>query len=275
MPLKYNFQIVEQYLHINIKINLTTNGTFPILGAKEWGKLILPVASDVKISINGASKKINESIMEGIDFEKQIENLQKFIQIRDNILKEGKINPTVTLQVTFMESNIDEMPDLLKLAIDMKVDRFKGHHVWIVHPQLEKESLRRNKSTIKRLNKIVEKLYITVEKERLKKGNKIELDNIYQISYNGKKEIIPDNHVCPFLGSEAWIAWDGTFNVCCAPDNLRKTFGYFGNVKDTNFLELWNSENYKQLVQNWGIYDVCKMCNMRRPLNKIEGCNHG
>ena len=39
-------------------------------------------------------------------------------------------------------------------------------------------------------------------------------------------------------------------------------------------MEIWNGENYKQLVDNWGNYEVCKICNMRRPLNKIRGCNN-
>ena len=84
--------------------------------------------------------------------------------------------------------------------------------------------------------------------------------------------MIPQEWICPFLGREAWIAWDGTFNVCCAPDNLRKSLGYFGNVNKQDFIELWNAENYRKLIQNWGNYDVCKECNMSRPINDILVC---
>ncbi|MEZ4462643.1 MAG: glycosyltransferase [bacterium] len=45
--------LCEQY---GVKLNLTTNGTFPRLGAEAWAHQIVPVTSDVKISWNGATK---------------------------------------------------------------------------------------------------------------------------------------------------------------------------------------------------------------------------
>ena len=273
-PLLYKsfFDLLELVKKHNIKINLTTNGTFPKLGAEEWGKLILPLVSDVKVSINGASKEMNESIMEGITFEKQLANLEKCIEIRDNIRKEGINNPTITFQATFMEKNLVEMPEILRLAIKMDIDRFKGHHLWVTHPELETQSLRKDKESIRKWNKIVDKMYRIAENERLKGGKKIKLANIYPIPYNTKNNIIPENYICPFLGREAWIAWDGTFNACCAPEELRKALGYFGNVKNRNFTDLWNNQKYIDLVKNWGNYEVCKMCNMRRPIQDIEVC---
>ncbi len=264
---KFNdlINLIKRY---NLKLNLTTNGTFPRLGVKKWANIILPVATDVKISINGASKDINETVMEGINFENQVNNISEFLQVRDEVRKEGKNFPTVTFQATFMEKNLNEIADLLRTAIKLNVDRFKGHHLWVTHPELEEQSLKSNESTIKKWNRIVEKIILIAENVRLKDGSKIKLDNIYPISSNDKELLVPTNFLCPFLGREAWIAWDGTFNVCCAPDALRKSFGYFGNVKEEKFMDLWNSDKYRQLFENWGIYHVCKICNMRRPLNK-------
>jgi len=256
-----------------LKLNLTTNGTFPRLSVEEWGNLILPIASDIKISINGASKEVNESIMEGIDFKRQMENIKKFIQIRDNIRKRGINYPTITLQATFMNRNLNEIPELLRMAIKRDVDRFKGHHLWVTHPELESESLRKSKLDIKNWNNTVRIMNQIVQNERLKNGNKIKLDNIYSLPYNNNS-VVQDNYICPFLGREAWIAWDGTFNACCAPDDLRKTLGYFGNISNTSFMGIWNSENYGQLVKNWFKHDVCKICNMRRPIEKMMRCNN-
>ena len=263
--------LIKRY---KLKLNLTTNGTFPSLGAEEWGNLILPIASDIKISINGASKEVNESIMEGINFKRQIENIIKFVQIRDSIRNKGINYPTITLQATFMNRNLNEIPGLLRMAIKMGVDRFKGHHLWVTHPELERESLRKGKSDIKHWNNTVRIMNQIVQNERLKNGNKIKLDNIYSLPYKTNSKVIQDNYICPFLGREAWIAWDGTFNVCCAPDDLRKTFGYIGNIKNTSFMEIWNSKIYGQLVESWGKHNVCKICNMRRPIEKIMGCRN-
>ena len=275
-PLLYKkfIDLINLIKRYNLKLNLTTNGTFPKLGVKKWAELILPISTDVKISINGVTKNINETIMEGINFENQINNITKFIQIRDEVRKEGTNFPTVTFQATFMEKNLNEMTELLRTAIKLNADRFKGHHLWVTHPELKDQSLKSNESTIKKWNGIVEKIIQIAENERLEDGNKIIIDNIYPISSSDKELLVPNNFLCPFLGREAWIAWDGTFNVCCAPDTLRKNFGYYGNVKEDKFMDLWNSDKYRQLFENWGTYQVCKICNMRRPLNKTGACNN-
>ncbi|MEE9378375.1 MAG: radical SAM protein [Candidatus Lokiarchaeia archaeon] len=267
-PLLYQHfeELIELIERFNLKLNLTTNGTFPKLGVDKWGKLIIPVASDIKISINGTSKETAESIMEGINFNRQIENIKKLIIIRDQFRK-AKINdPKITFQATFMESNLKELPEILNLAIELDIDRFKGHHLWITHPELSDESLRRDDESIRRWNQIVKKLYNLAERKSLKNGQKIKLENIYELNNLENKEIVPNNWICPFLGREAWIAWDGTFNVCCAPNELRKTLGIFGSVQENDFIDLWNKSEYNSLISNWGKYEVCSKCNMRKPL---------
>ena len=68
-PLLYrDFQKLLRLLkNSDLKLNLTTNGIFQGLDVKRWAQIILEVASDVKISINGATKETAEQIMIGID----------------------------------------------------------------------------------------------------------------------------------------------------------------------------------------------------------------
>ena len=68
------FELAEKY---NIKINLTTNGTFPKKSVTEWAKMIIPVTSDTKISLNGATKHTAEKIMIGLNFDNQVQNIKK------------------------------------------------------------------------------------------------------------------------------------------------------------------------------------------------------
>ena len=69
------FEFSKKY---KIKINLTTNGTFPIKPVEEWAKIIIPNTSDIKISVNGAKKETSGRIMVGSNFTTQIENIKKF-----------------------------------------------------------------------------------------------------------------------------------------------------------------------------------------------------
>lgn len=259
-------EIVNLCKKHEIKLNLTTNGTFPGLGVERWAHIILPVVSDVKISINGATKETAESVMTGIDFERQIENIRKLIDIRDEMMRGCSNNPTITFQVTYMKKNLEELPKILNMAIDMGVDRVKGHHLWITWPEIESESLKKDRTSILRWNETVDKL-MEIKKRR---GSNIKLDNFYKLNPDKENGSTPEDWTCPFLGREAWIAWDGTFNVCCAPDNLRRTLGYYGNVDETDFATLWDSDEYAKLVEKWGNYEVCKKCNMMRPKNERE-----
>lgn len=72
-PLLYSDfeRIISLCRETGIALNLTTNGTFPRKSASEWAKLIIPVASDVKISWNSLIPKIQEEIMVGSPFQKE------------------------------------------------------------------------------------------------------------------------------------------------------------------------------------------------------------
>lgn len=63
------FELSEQK---NIKINLTTNGTFPKKSVEEWAKLIVPNTTDVKISWNGSTKETSEKVMTELTLKKQL-----------------------------------------------------------------------------------------------------------------------------------------------------------------------------------------------------------
>lgn len=259
-PLMYQYfdTLLELADEHGLKVNLTTNGTFPALGAEQWGKKILPLASDIKVSINGSTKDVNESIMKGINHQKMLENIKTLLSIRDNIRIKGINDPTITFQVTFMKRNVRDLKSLLNLAIDMQADRFKGHHLWITWPELEDESLTGSVQNRSAWNSTVAELEDIA-------GNRIELANVSKVPMDNADVLLPAEYECPFAGKEAWIAWDGTFNVCCAPDELRKGFGYFGNVKDTPFMRLWQSEKYRSFARQAGKTGICKTCNMRQP----------
>ena len=90
------------------------------------------------------------------------------------------------------------------------------------------------------------------------------LENIFRLDESGEGDIAPDGE-CPFLGQEAWVASDGRFNPCCAPDALRRTLGYFGNVNDTSLYDIWKGGEYRELQANYMKNALCQGCNMRRP----------
>lgn len=251
--------ICHQY---DIKLNLTTNGTFPIKGAKAWAELIVPVTSDVKISWNGATKETQEKIMRGTRWEKVLANAKDFIAIRDRYAQDGNNYCRVTFQLTFLQENVNELADIIELAAEMGVDRIKGHHLWAHFKEIKNSSMRRNDEAIACWNTAVQSAYQITEQKRLPNGKKILLENIYPIT---AESIQVYEGECPFLGREAWVATDGRFNPCCAPDKERRTLGEYGNLNETSIKDIWNSAEYRNLQANYQAQAVCQKCNMRKP----------
>jgi MoaA/NifB/PqqE/SkfB family radical SAM enzyme len=256
------FELAEKK---KIKINLTTNGTFPKKTVLEWARLIVPNTTDVKISWNGATKETAQKVMHGIDFEKAKENVKEFIKYRDEYYAETGYFCRVTFQLTFMQNNMHELADIIKLAAALGVDRVKGHQLWAHFDEIKDLSMKANVESISKWNEYVLQATEAQENFRKPNGEKVILENIIPIEEIGDEEL-PEDYECPFLSKELWISATGSISPCCAPDNLRKSLGDFGNISTTTIEDVLQSPVYTELVSNYKTKALCKTCNMRKPL---------
>ena len=265
-PLLYEHfeEIVSLCGQYGIKLNLTTNGTFPRLGAKAWAQRIVPVASDVKISWNGSTKSTQESIMLGSSWERALENARTFIAVRDEYAENSGNRCSVTFQLTFLESNVSELADVVRLAINLGVDRVKGHHLWAHFDETRELSMRRDSEAIQRWNKAVLDARLVATSQLLQNGTPIVLENFFLLGEAASTDLAPGGP-CPFLGNEAWVSSAGRFDPCCAPDVQRRTLGTFGNLHDQGLMKIWSSEAYQGLVCDYNTRKLCLSCNMRKP----------
>lgn len=265
-PLMYEHfdRIVELCVQHGVKLNLTTNGTFPGRGATGWAERIVPVGSDVKISWNGATAETQEAIMVGSRWERMLQNLRDFLAVRDAHAVRGGNRCRVTLQLTFLESNVHELADVVKLAALLGVDRVKGHHLWAHFDAIEGLSMRRNADAIARWNAAVVSAREVVDRHPLPNGERVLLDNIFELDPTATEDLAPEGK-CPFLGEEAWISAEGRFDPCCAPDDQRRGLGEFGDLRKQGLMEIWNGTAYRDLVRTYRNRPLCLGCNMRRP----------
>lgn len=255
------FDLAKQH---DIKINLTTNGTFPKKTVLYWARLIVPNTTDVKISWNGATAETSEKVMLGLAFAKAKQNVKEFIAYRDQYFKSHGYYCRVTLQLTFMRNNMHELADIIKLAASLGVDRVKGHQLWDHFDEIKDLSMRATPESVAEWNNYVEQAHATAEKYKKPNGEKVLLENITAIKNNEITEV-PSDYECPFLTKELWISATGKISPCCAPDHLRQSLGDFGNIKNSSIQEVLNSDSYKDLVANYKSKEVCKTCVMRKP----------
>jgi glycosyltransferase involved in cell wall biosynthesis/MoaA/NifB/PqqE/SkfB family radical SAM enzyme len=268
-PLLYEHfdEFISLCREYGVKMNLTTNGTFPKRGARAWAERIVPVASDVKISINGATAATQEAVMLGTTFEHVLANVREFISVRDAHARDAGYHCRVTFQTTFLDSNIHELPDLVRLAASLGVDRVKGHHLWAHFTQIQGLSMRRSPEAIERWNTIVAATELAASEHPLHNGRRVLLENIHALDPDQPGDIAPGGP-CPFLGEEAWVSAEGRFNPCCAPDAQRRTLGEFGNLTEQSLMEIWNGDSYTRLRADYPQHNLCQGCNMRKPMER-------
>ncbi|NOQ17209.1 MAG: radical SAM protein [Methyloprofundus sp.] len=269
-PLLYpHFDVILELCHeLDLSLNLTTNGTFPSSdkdrNVEYWANQIVPIASDVKISWNGISDKTQNGIMLGADLSQHIDNARRFISIRDEWSQ--KHYCSMTMQLTFMKSNLDEIPELLELAIEMGFDRIKGHQLWAHFPELAEENLRNDSELSERWNLVVKHCRERVEKHNKTANRPFKLDNFFTLQLDPSNNTAA-NGDCPFLGQEIWVDPSGRFNVCCAPDQQRKSLGDFGNLAEESLQSLASSLQYQKLMSSYHAHSLCQQCTMRKPLS--------
>jgi glycosyltransferase involved in cell wall biosynthesis/MoaA/NifB/PqqE/SkfB family radical SAM enzyme len=247
-----------------VKLNLTTNGTFPRLGAEEWAQRIVPVTSDVKISWNGATKATHEAIMLGSSWEKVLDNVRTFVAVRDAHAATGGNRCRVTFQLTFLESNVAELADMVRLALELGVDRVKGHHLWAHFDEIRDQSMRRSSESIRRWNAAVLAARAAAAERPLPNGRHILLENIFLLDEAATEDLAPGGP-CPFLGQEVWVSAVGRFDPCCAPDAQRRTLGELGSLHERSLMEIWNGGAYRELLSTYRNRRLCLGCNMRKP----------
>jgi glycosyltransferase involved in cell wall biosynthesis/MoaA/NifB/PqqE/SkfB family radical SAM enzyme len=248
-----------------IKINLTTNGTFPKLKVEQWANLIVPNTTDVKISWNGATAETAEKVMTGLNYNQVLEKVKDFVAERNKIFTEIGWYCRITFQLTFMQNNMHELADIVKLAAELGVDRVKGHQLWTHFEEIKSLSMKATKESVANWNEYVKQAYEAQENFRKPNGEKVILENIIPLHDKETKEL-PEDYECPFLSKELWISATGNISPCCAPDNLRKSLGDFGNISTTTIKDVLQSSVYTELVSNYKTKPLCKTCNMRKPV---------
>ncbi len=248
-----------------VRLNLTTNGTFPRRGARRWAELLVPITSDIKASWNGATAQTHEAIMPGSRWEEVVANVRELVAVRDAHAKSGGNRCRVTFQLTFLERNVGELSEIVRLARSLGVDRVKGHHLWAHFDGIKDQSMRRDAGAIARWNRAVEAARAAADEAPLPNGQYVLLENIFPLAPTAADDLAPGGP-CPFLGQEAWVSAEGRFDPCCAPDAQRRTLGELGSLHDVGVMDVWRGDGYRRLVRGYRTRALCVGCNMRKPV---------
>jgi MoaA/NifB/PqqE/SkfB family radical SAM enzyme len=254
--------VLERCRALELRVNMTTNGTFPGRGPSAWAEALVPVARDVKISWNGATASTAEALMPGLSFAAAIDGVRTFAAVRDRHARAGGRRCTLSFQVTAREENVGELAAVVRLAARLGVDRVKLNHLQVRAPALAPLSLRRTPETILRWNAAVRAVRSEAEAARLA-GTPVALENAV--------ELWPDPAApaplgpCRFAGREAWVHWDGRLAPCPHPAAERGELGDFGTLARASLGALWAGSALRAFLEGHGAHPVCAACSFRRP----------
>ena len=245
-----------------LALNVTTNGTFPGRGAAAWARRLVPVASDVKISWNGASASTAQAVMAGLDFEAAKEDVRVFVAERDGHARRGGRRCRVSFQVTAQEANAGELGEIVRLAAALGVDRVKVNHLQVRLPALAASSLRRDAAALRRWNAAVASMRAAAQEARLPSGERVLLENVEPLAEDpaSPAPLGP----CRFVGKEAWVHFDGRFAPCPHPAASTGELGDFGSAAERTMGELWRGEAFRRFVERHEEHPVCRACAFRR-----------
>ncbi len=250
---------------LGVALNVTTNGTFPRLGGAGWAERLAPVASDVKVSWNGATPATAARLMGGLQLDAAVADVRAFIGVRDRLRASGRGATEVSFQVTAQEANVDELPGIVRLAADLGVSRVKVNQLQVHFAELAGEDLRRSPASRERWNRAVHGMRQTAETHLLPRGEPVRLQNVIPWEpAGGAGSGEPPLGACPFLGREAWVTVDGRFAPCPAPAGQDGRLGDFGSLHERPLRTIWEGEPYRALVLGYEARAPCRSCPFRR-----------
>ena len=216
----------------------TVISTNAVLLTKEKSReLIMSGLDEIILCLDGISKESYEPFREGAEFDKVLENIKNFCRIKK---ERGGRKPFVELQFILTKLNQNEIPEVKKLAKELKVDRL-------------------------RIKSFALSEYAYNEEERKKLSEMFLPDMLNQtgkIRYEkngGELRIKNRKKKCDLASSNIVILADGRVSMCCYD---YKGQYIYGNALENKLKDFWQLPDIrkKRDLAKTRKYPLCQVC---------------
>ncbi len=235
-----------------INVGFNTNAT---LLTKDISKKLVSSNLDwISISFDGGTAETFEKIRSGAKFEKVIENIRGLVEVKK---MSGKDVPKINFAVVGMKENLEELPEIVRLASSLGVKKVEINN--LVYDFTGREYVNMKKS---------------LENQSLLKGDIGHAEHIFNDCIRiGKKlridvhspRLTPVNDSCRCLWPwvSTYVTYDGYVTPCCNLADPRDI--NLGNLFEESFNEIWNSpklRDFRSRLASNNPPEVCKTCPM-------------
>lgn len=197
------------------------------------------------VSLDGATDETNSRIRRGSKIEQITEDLKDIVRIKK---ERGLKYPWINFVFCAMQSNIRELPDLVRLAAEIGIEEVKVVYLTVFGEDLMNESLWGH-----------EELVREVFEEAIRVGE--ELGIVLKLPhYIGEDEAGDKLHKdCFVTWRDFFLGSDGYVRPC-----MSTPIHFFEYDKNKDFMEMWNApeyQKYREIVNNQEKMDSpCRRC---------------
>jgi radical SAM protein with 4Fe4S-binding SPASM domain len=196
------------------------------------------------VSLDGANPGTNDRIRAGGSFDRVLEGIRHMVSLKR---KSPSAFPHINLVMTLMKSNLEELPDMVRLARSLGIEEVKGVYLTAFSRELAPETLWDVPDRVKRVfeeaDRLAGKLDILLKLPQVP-GEDDAGDSRHRHCYVGWRDL--------FVGA------DGNVRPCMSTPQL------FGQIRDAAFEDLWNGpafQDFREKVNKAGAMPVsCERC---------------
>jgi len=247
------FKMITYCKSKKIMVLFTTNAT--LLDEIIAKKIVDSGLDYIVISVDGATPETFERIRRGAKFGQVIENIKKLVVARGELKK-----PRIIFHFCATMDNIEELPDVVKLAKNVGADGVEGLDVIFWGKKYLKEKLNEKtlESDMVKAKRIINNAKMEAERMGLKF---LWWGTTKELLSNEKLPLHPDPRLCKAPFRSCFITVDGY--VTCCSDVPDPRILNFGNIFEQSFDEIWNSPEYiafRKAFLKGELPEPCKEC---------------
>ena len=193
------------------------------------------------VSLDGACAETNNRIRCGADFDTVVGNIKELVAEKK---RRGTEFPYLSIVMTMMESNYQEMPDYVRLAADMGIQEIKGVYLTVFEQRLMDEMMydhaQEMREVFSKTAELGEQLGVQVKLPYIQ-GEDVAGNKAHKDCYVGWRDF--------FLGSDGYVR-----SCMSTPHKL------FHISKYETFDAAWNSPEYQEFRRTVNTSEMPQGC---------------
>lgn len=245
------FKMVNYAKEHGSSVLITTNLT--LVDDDKAVEIVESGVSLLKISIDAANKETYQKIRGKDFFDKVLEGIDKINRVKE---ERSIITPHLRFQFVILGDNYTEIPDVINLAAQKKVEAVYLQPVQLTYVEERRESLLESFSSDNLKKVLLSSACLAEERGVVTNINRL-LKN-FDLFFLGKKAT---KRICIMPWFSFFLSATGDVRPCCS---FATSEADLGNMFKEDFGVIWNNEKYKRfrelIKKGKHPYQICRDC---------------